>query len=316
MARSIVAVIFEDATISTDMSDSQHSQALAFLSLCLSINDRKELLRILCHPQPDHISQGIREIVSAYDPIIRAVHNSYDLSSGLSDFENFLNDLIKVCKRGLKSNAKTSGLPEKEPAIEDFVKLLKRHQASSHRFLHEVAKNNKDVTTIYRKYAHDVVTELKARHTSEQEEAGAGDLTAALNGLLSHVSDGDRQEIMSVVDAHADYLSAISAFSSAHLHSIISNTNRTTAAPGMYLASWQSLLDSTPISPNSVEGPVRYGSSEDIRDASRVDINGELKRPLDQDKAGENELPKPPDTSLIARLLLELFKQVLVDARA
>jgi len=60
-----------------------------------------------------------------------------DLSDTVSDFEAFLGDMLKISKIQDETSI---------PTVGDFVALLKKHQYSCHKFLHQVCKNGKELT--------------------------------------------------------------------------------------------------------------------------------------------------------------------------
>jgi hypothetical protein len=134
---SIVSTILALSSASPDLSEKQHTLALEYLSLSLAVRDRNKIIDVLCHNSPDHLTQAVRDGVAAYDPMIRQVHQAVDLSATVGDFQAFMDDMFKVAK------PKKDGKPA---SVEDFVQLLHSHMGASHRFLHQVAKNGKEVT--------------------------------------------------------------------------------------------------------------------------------------------------------------------------
>ncbi|KAF2101302.1 hypothetical protein NA57DRAFT_64153 [Rhizodiscina lignyota] len=283
MSQSIVSIIL----ISTNpelppLTEEEHKQALEYLSIHLSIRDRQELNRILNYHQPDLVTQAIKDVVAAYDPIIRGIHNAVDLGSTLTDFENFMNDFVKLAKRpyvgkrsirnpaGISVNASGSDTdgPGGEdrpdiPTVEDYVKLVRKHITSSHRFLHLVAKNGGNVTQWYRDWMKDAVSNFRHPSSSEQGQApGAGNLTPALNKLFNSLSTEEQIKVKSALDDHAKYLATLHEASKNRMQSILSNKS-TDLGPGMYLSRWQDLLDVTLLTPLTQEGPVRTGKEPD-----------------------------------------------------
>ena len=109
-SKSIITIICEEASL-PKLTGSTHDQALQFLGLSASLRDREELSRLICKSHPDLLTQTIREGVSAYDPIIRKVHQSVDLSTTCLDLENFLKDFFSLFN-------KETELPEGEQVAE------------------------------------------------------------------------------------------------------------------------------------------------------------------------------------------------------
>ena len=139
-AQPITLTILSSSSGFENLSEAQQKLALEYLAIELAIRDREQLVRVFCHSSPDLFISSIRAIVPAYDQIIRALHNAADLSDGVSDFEAFLNDLIKVST--IQGKAKGN---HNTPSVEDYCQLLRKHQGSSHKFIHQVLKKSKDL---------------------------------------------------------------------------------------------------------------------------------------------------------------------------
>ena len=216
---SMVHVILKNNNVSAALSSQQHALLLEYLSLLLAVRDRHELIRILCHSTPDHLTQSVRDLVSAYEPMIRSVHNAVDLSETLYDFEVFLRDMIKLSKlpsdREKRRTAPT-------PTVGDFVQLLKKHMYSSHKFLHQVAKNSTEVTKWFQDWANHAARQFQ-RHVDKEVTGGAGDLSEPLSDLWKSLEARKRAELVQILDAHAAYLSKLHAASSARLRSVVSS---------------------------------------------------------------------------------------------
>ncbi|KAF2502711.1 hypothetical protein BU16DRAFT_475065 [Lophium mytilinum] len=330
-SKSIVTVILESSNppLASDLPDTEHAYALEYYSTHLSIRDRDELTKILCRLQPDLLTQAIREVVAAYDPIIRAIHNAVDLSGSLSDLENFLTDLIKMSKPKKQTNSETASKDshksqsgEQLPSVEDYVTLLRKHMPSAHRFLHQIAKNGPKVTETYRNFAKEAAAEFRdpsppvvadanaSPPDSTPSEPAAGAMTAPLTAIFGTLSDGDQKDMLAVLASHAKYLSTLKSSSAARMKSIIANTSSTTYGPGMYLARWHALIDDTPITPATAKGPVRSGR----------EVKGEMDRTsqkgADSGKSAEKltasgEVPTAPDITFVVKKLGPYFKEVL-----
>jgi Mg2+ and Co2+ transporter CorA len=143
---SIVSVILAVSSVSSELTEVQHEKALEYLSLHLAIRDRQQIVKVLCQRNPDILTAAIRDAVDAYAPMIRLLHEAVNLSDTLWDFEQFLTDMLKVAQpAGVKGQ-------EKLPSVEDFVDLLHRHQKSCHKFIHQFAKNGKEMAGWWRDY--------------------------------------------------------------------------------------------------------------------------------------------------------------------
>jgi hypothetical protein len=317
-SKSIIAVILSTSSPSIDpesLTEHQHNVAMEYYSTLLSIRDREELTKVLCKSQPDTLTSLIRDVVSAFDPIIRAVHNAVDLSGTVTDAENFLTDLIKVSKpkRGAgvanstansRANSRETSpapIPENPPAsvegggpvpkegvptVEDYVALVRKHIPSSHKFFHQICKNAPDLANQYLEYMKSVVAEFRVHSETPQqgkaegqvgevaeEDGGAGNMTAPLHSLFSTLSEEQQKELKELLDHHEQHLKKLKKTSRSRLETIMASTNPrstspastakgakgSTHGPGIYLSRWHSLLDSTLITPATLNGPVRHG---------------------------------------------------------
>jgi len=331
-SKSIITIILESSEppVSPELQDPEHAHALEYYSTHLSIRDRDQLTKILCRLQPDLLTQAIREVVAAYDPIIRAVHNAVDLSGTLTDLENFLTDMIKMSKPKKQMNGEAaqkdshkSHSGEQLPSVEDYVTLLRKHMPSAHRFLHQIAKNGPEVTNLYRTYAKEAAAEFRdpsppivedgAKFSGPEStplEPAAGAMTGPLGALFSTLSDADQTELLSVLDSHSKYLAALKSSSATRMTSIIANKSSTAYGPGMYLARWHALIDGTPITPATAKGPVRLGK----------EVKGEMDRkahkPKEIGRGGKDLVASTdvPDASNIGPVVEKLgpqFKEIL-----
>ncbi|KAH4821588.1 hypothetical protein HBH61_022130 [Parastagonospora nodorum] len=290
-SKSIVAVILESADPAVDvesLSENQHSVAMEYFSTYLSIRDREELTKVSCKLQPDTMTAMVREIVTAMDPVIRAIHNAVDLSGTIQDTENFLTDLIKTSKpkrkggRSRQPSRESSPAPSapasiadqeasEVPTVEDYVQLLRKHAPSVHKFAHQVCKNAPDLANDYLVYAKRMFSEFKvddhAKAAEERGESGAGNMSAPLHAMFSSLPNEKQEELKKLLDDHENHLSQLKDTSLSRLQSIMQPSTSqskppsrgTTHGPGMYLSRWNSLLDSTLISPATAHGPVRRG---------------------------------------------------------
>ena len=346
--RPLPLEIFTHASVGAELTEHQHKQALEYLASKLAIRDREKIIEVLCHSQPDHLTQSVRDLVAAYEPIIRSVHDAVDLSDTVNDFEHFLKDLLQIGKLSKDNHAAV-------PTVGDFVQLLKKHQSSCHKFLHQCAKNGKEVT----KWFHDWAREAASHFRRSEAEPGAGDLSTDLVNIISDLHDPQRQEYIPILDAHAQYLSKLHKASAIRLAAVVESpvtersplkvkahffqnftsshpTSRNTsptrdqaskssheadAGPGAYLARWQALLDDTPLTPANANGPVRHGRTLDhfVEDSRAVDDGNEVESPKQGIKhaaTGELGLQKEqqvqrPDVRAVEEALLPAFRALL-----
>lgn len=306
-------VVLERSSCPSDLSEHQHKLALDYIAIKLAIRDREELVKVLCHHQPDLLTSSVEDLVKVYEPIIRALHNSVDLSAGMGDLQSFLHDLVEMSRVNSKS-------ADKKPlSVEDYVRLLKKHQGSSHRFIHQVFKNGKELSQWYLDYAKHAAIQYRQNRddspsASEDGIAAAGDLTQDLSKLISALPDDERSLVCSELDKYAEYLQRLTKESQARLKTVVKNSmtekSEISYGPGTFLAKWQALINATPITPATAKGEVRHGGTESVQEATRIDVDGSKKGsslPL-----RKNTDPQPPDVSNTLRLLLPDFRKLLV----
>lgn len=344
-SKSILAIIFENFSLSPhELSEQQYEILQDYMSVNLSMKDRKAIEAIICQQQPDVLTQAVKDLVDAYDPVIRGIHNAYDLSSGLYDFQIFLDDFIKLAKPPSASkNGKIDGTstPPELPTVEDYVRLLRKHIPAAHRFLHAIAQNGGEITEQYRDYAKQAVLHFRPSHhpkksnnaldssTSHTDSASgsgaAGATTSALNHLVSSIPAEQRTLILQQLDDHTAYTMAMDSVSRDRLRTIIANTSPywsresspspdvegTRFGPGLYLARWQSLIDGTLITPALPYGPVRNGRDPSVRSKAGVDVSGERKV---VDLRIEEGVLEAPDTTLVVEVLGPRFRGLLEEA--
>lgn len=252
----------------------------------------------------------IRVAVSAYEPVIRNVHDAVDLSDTVSDFQTFLGDMLKVSRIQDESAV---------PTVGDFIALLKKHQYSCHKFIHQACKNGKELTGWYLNWAKEAATHFRRRTDhSDAKIRDAGDLTEPLNDLFSKLSADQQNRILPILDQQTKYIDEMHASSHRRLEAVLSSPpskNPTIAkiiastassrsssrasspappgergthtpkilssgpspdpGPGAYLSRWQDLLDNTPITPLTPSGKVEKASGKEIVKSSTKDVDGE-----------------------------------------
>lgn len=314
LPESIVNAVLSESSEPKELSPTQHDLALEYIAIQLAIRDREQLINVLCNHQPDLFTSSIRTLVSAYEPIIRALHQAVDLSAGVSDAEAFLTDLIKI------SQVQNKNGTSKSPSVEDYCRLLDKHQPSSHRFIHQVLKNGKELAKWYREYAEHAAKQYKQKDSHQKADdhpthTAAGDFTPQLESLFAALSNDDKSTVLKEADKHAEYLSSLTSTSTTRMKTVIrqlsSPESSTMLGPGMFLSRWQALMDEALITPANPDGPVRYGRDASVKDATRVDTDGSRKGVGGlQEKVGE-EMVEPPDVSGSVRLLGEGFREGL-----
>ncbi|KAF4555691.1 Hypothetical protein D9617_2g056540 [Elsinoe fawcettii] len=213
---SIVQTILSLSSVSPEMEDKQHSQALEYLSLQLAIRDRNEIIRVLCKSNPDHLTQAVRDSIAAYEPLIRQVHNAVNLSDTVLDFQNFVNDMLKLAR----PEGTTEGSKPTPPSVEDFVHLLHTHQTSCHKFLHQVSKNGREITDWFRDYCHNISKYFRDMASPDSKH---GNITEKLSKRYADLPTETQTKVKAEIDAHAEYLERLHDASASTIRAVISN---------------------------------------------------------------------------------------------
>lgn len=312
--RSIVTVILSLSSQSADLPEKQHAKALEYLGLTLAVRDRQEIVRVLCQRNPDHLTAAIRDGVDAYTPMIRDVHQAVNLADTMWDFERFVTDMLKISKpQGKKGE-------EKPPTVEDFVDLLHRHQTSSHKFLHQVAKNSKPLMETWRQYVHSAASQFNANKTPPAsasvvpDSVASGGARTKLQEAYSALPEPDQKIIKAELQAYDKYLQDLHTASAARISSVIKRSGSTPYGPGAYLARWQQLMDATPVTPDKPKGPVRSGHSRSVKEAGRQDLDGGEQGFVGEDEAEkviDEKTPQMPGIERTVELLGERFREIL-----
>lgn len=247
----MTAVLKDNNCPSTELTDSHHKQALEYLSVHLSIRDRKQLVKCLCRSTPDHLTTSVRELVDAYEPVIRRMHKAIDLSSTLTDFEYFLKDLIKLARIQVDKAGNSV-----VPTVGDFVQLLRKHQRSCHVFMHQCCKNDKELTAWYLDWAKETARQFKREPSDELEadapamtEKGAGSLTPSLLKLFASLPQDTQDKIVPILDSHSQFLSSMHEQSSARLASVLKSPPTKNPTISKIFSSSASRPSSRPSSP-------------------------------------------------------------------
>jgi hypothetical protein len=317
--RSIINVLLSLSSQSPELSDKQHAKALEYLSLTLAVRDRQEIVRVLCQRNPDHLTAAIRDGVDAYTPMIRDVHQAVNLSDTMWDFERFVTDMLKISKP--QGGGKKGEAEEKPPTVEDFVDLLHRHQTSSHKFLHQVAKNSKPLMDTWKQYVRSAAAQFNANNKNPPASASvvpdsvaAGGAHAQLQEAFAALKREDQQAVNSELEAYDKYLTDLHTASAARISAVIKRSHSTPFGPGAFLARWQQLMDSTPVTPDKAQGPVRYGGSRSVKEAGRKDLNGEetgFAGEAEAEKAVAEKTPQMPSIEKTVQLLGQRFREIL-----
>jgi hypothetical protein len=351
---SIVVAVLEASSspsLAQDLTPQTHALCLEYLAAQLSVRDREELTTVFCRSTPDLFTDGVRDLVSAFDPMIRAVHAKVSLSDPLTGAEKFLDDFIKLCKG---DNVDT------QPSVEDYVLLLRRHRHVLYKFWHAVIGQCPEVIAPFRSWLRDALALFRrgtAGGEADKEEANgaAGAATAGLNKLFRTLPEDQQKQISSALDKHARYLASLDKANTARMQAILDNLaaapepklpgkqtsksatpastappsastskeqlqlkpeQRSMRGPGQYLARWQALMDDTTLTSATAEGKPRHGF--DIRGEGVTGRQGDADAGSADAAAARHEdddLPSPPDMSAVLDLLGPKFEAMLAASK-
>lgn len=332
-AESIVVAILRasDPQMVEALTEAQHVQCLEYYAALLSVHDREAITSVLCRQPPDLFTQAVKDVVGAYEPMIRDVHSQIDIRYYLEAIQGFVSELIRVSrqkkvKRGKQKKDDDGSSKEEEEeeqdgaSVEDYVVLLRNHRGLLYKWVHDFAKNCPDVWKDFPAWGQDIAVRFRK---PDRDGDGLGEkkgMERQLDEMVGELDGETRGDVLRAVDEHAEYLAAITRVSQRRLQAVIdaadsSSTSaasgaRTTASgPGIYLSQWQSLLDSTIITPSSKEGPLRHG--EDVKYVTTMGKLGLGGRRLKGGKGvGEEEL-KAPDVSIVEEALGDAFRDVI-----
>lgn len=347
---SIVNAIFNetDPTLASSLTPSQHTQCLEYYSAQLSNRDREEIIKVLCRQNPDLFTGAIRDAVSSFDNIIRVIHNKVDLREHISAMESFLNDVIETSKpkkadNGKKGDSKVTT----PPTVEDYTLLLRRNRHLLYRYLHQFAENCPDIREKFRKWANDTIKQFRQAHAAgesakvqngsangsavgekeakvaREATTGAGAMSEIFQSMFTELPEDTKQAVLQSLDAHRQYLSSLEDISTDRMRRILnkisdeaSPESGSMSGPGVYLIRWQTLLDDTLITPETIKGPIRHGKDvKGFRTLGKTVAVG-AKDSWDAGAITEQEesiIPEAPDVTVVWRAFESQFKAVVAD---
>ena len=188
------------------------------------------------------------------------MHNAIDLSSTVGDFENFLKDMIKLAKVRTTSKDTSEAIV---PTVGDFVQLLRKHQRSSHTFIHQACKNGPELTSWYIEWGKKAAAEFKQQDLNipsppdHHPSRTAGDLTQPLNSLFSSLPSETRSRILPILDAQISFLDSMHSASRDRLSTLLSSPASRDPAITKILATPTTSRPPSPSPPSGTTTPSR-----------------------------------------------------------
>jgi len=339
--------------LTKQLSADHHRQLLEYYYALLAIRDREEITKSLCRQNPDLFTQAIRDLAAAFDHMIRAIHENVDLREHVTAAENFITDFINTSRPKKRASSSIPGTTEasietQAPSVEDYVGLLRRNRQSLYNWLHQIATQCPQVRDDFRAWCKDAVkvfrqnqrraSSLSVSMPNSEERPGsevnarrrgaAGALSSNLQALFTSLPTATRGPVLAAIDVHATYLTSLETSSLERMQHILddmpggvlakenSQSKRSICGPGMFLARWQQLMDDTIVAPAIPNGPLRCG-----KDVKGLLTKGKTVSPAARDgwnpaelaRLAERDVPRPPDTGVVAEALGERFRKLVVD---
>lgn len=264
-SESIVMVILKTSNpkLAKKLSEEQHTLCLDFYSAQLSIRDRTMISAVLCSQPPDLFTQMIKEVVAAYDPIIRSVHDRVDLHMHWQSLQDFITDFLNV------SIPTKQTVDVVEPVtVEDYIQLLRRHRPKLHAFVHDLAKLCPEIWEALRVHCNNVMSTFKQTTADDGHGGSPSEMDSHLSELVASLDPAKQAAVLKAVDAHGAYLNDLQAADKARFERLFERLNKskeskTTSGPGVYLHRWEAILNETLITSAKEKAPPRHG--KDVR---------------------------------------------------
>lgn len=338
-SQSIIAAVLsargENPEAAFALSETQHASALAFYSAQLSAHDRDAITDVLCKSQPDLLTHLIKELVNAYDPMIRAVHAGVDLREFLEEGQSFIDDFIRAGRPKRDEAADGESEAATRPAsVEDYVELLNKNKGLLFRFMHAVASKCPDVWAEVEEWAAKAAANFRPKADREGPDKASKSMDDRLVALFKTVPETSRPAVLEALDAHAVYLTNVEKTSRSRLQHVLDataelNTTKSTSSqlgPGMYLMRWQGLLDEALITPSLPVGPIRSG--KDVKHSLAMgktviaggedtpannDENKSARDTVKVEEDTETDIPEAPDVGVVIKELGAGFLKIMQE---
>lgn len=334
---SIITSIFNASSphLNKQLTDAQHAQCLEYYSARLSVRDRERITSACCRQTPDMLTQAVKDLVAAWEPLIRSVHTNVQLHVHFEDLQKFIEAFIKTsqAKKGSRSPLSTPREPTL-PTVHDYVELLMSHRRLLYKYIHALGSKCPETWASIRAWANDVIRgfrqrnsssatngegEKKSEHAPEHDEPQS--ISSVLDKLFGGLDADTQASVLTAVDAHAKYLSALNDLSSAKMQRLITaasatsgtgssdSLDRNAGGPGVYLSRWQALLDETVITPSEKSGATRHG--RDVKHTTTMGKTGSGGKKLEVDEAAQKSEVEAPDVKVVVDALAPGFRRAV-----
>lgn len=258
--RSIVAVVLDayypihpPAEVQA-MTEAQHTAALEYLSIKLSIRDRLEGVQAVCKEKPDVLSNLIKESMGLLEPLLKTLHGGkFDIGKVINVHKTMTEDFLTTAK--ITKNGK--------PSVADFFAMYTRNIPAIWRILHEGAKRCPSLHAAVYAWCRNALDHFRNNGDSQFGDMRTGAMTGPLQTLFDKLPAGQHGPIRQALNSHAVYLAEVREQSRLELQDVLKNKQSSPKmlGPGAVLPRWHSLLDNTLLTPADGVGPVRVARS-------------------------------------------------------
>ncbi|KAH0598093.1 hypothetical protein MHUMG1_04465 [Metarhizium humberi] len=298
-SQSIITAIFNARSPALNglLTEAQHAQCLEYYSALLSVRDRDSITGAICRQPPDMFTQAIKDVVAAYEPMIRTVHSRVDLREHFDAFQVFLEEFIRA-SRPKKPHGSAE---EKLASVEDYVDLLMKHRRLLYKWIHAVASQCPDIWESLRTWGNDMIVRFR------KPPNPSSDIHFVLGKLFTTLEPDTQSQVLQAINSHAAYLDTVNAISHARMQYLVTaadSSGGTTDGPGVYLDRWQSLLDETLITPPTQKGAMRRG--KDVKHITTMGKTGIGGKRLERNVGGGSV--QAPDVRVVVSALGAQFR--------
>lgn len=348
----IAAILSSSSKPLKPLTPTQHAQCFEYYVALMAVHDREAIAKVICRQNPDLFTGLIRDAVGTFDHMIRTIHEKIDLREHVAAGEAFITDLLNTSKPKPPRKISASDPSEKTlrtqaPSIEDYVALLRRNRHLLYNWLHQFASQCPSIRDEFRAWAKDTVKLFRQSQRSPNpsttpdrppvptdtvcRSGAAGALSSNLQLLYAAIPNATKQPVLSAIDAHASYLTALERLSLERMQRILDDMpsggvlavdkdTRTARAsicgPGMFLARWQQLLDDAVVTPETPDGGLRRGKDVKGALAQGKTVSAAVQDGWDPQglaALAEGEVPTSPDVGVVVEALGGEFRGLVVD---